>query len=183
MQGVALLPGSELRFWRASAPPTGRAGWPLISAAAAANRLERAGRRTGTPINPRGMAWSWMSDDRRGGQAPLSTSCPRAVCRHFKLLVNNARVAPGPVPAKARREWTGTMIIPIFHWTEVNVTHALATALIAWGAGASIINIGSNRVWGKSLSCSTSRRQAGLSCSSFPSIFAACDLQGTGWCV
>ncbi|WOD11390.1 SDR family NAD(P)-dependent oxidoreductase [Pseudomonas sp. NyZ704] len=139
MQGVALITGASSGFGAASARHLAAHCWPLIICGRRRERLDA----LATELAPITPVLALELDVRDATAVKRAIDELPAQFVGIQLLVNNAglALAPGPAQTVALSDWH-TMIDTNITGL-VNVTHALLPRLIAWGAGASIINIGS----------------------------------------
>ncbi|GAA6130065.1 SDR family NAD(P)-dependent oxidoreductase [Halopseudomonas sabulinigri] len=174
MQGVALITGATSGFGAASARRLAADGWALIICGRRQERLDA----LAAELSPSTPVLALQLDVRDAAAVKRAIDDLPLEFGDIQLLVNNAglALAPGPAQAVDLGDWH-TMIDTNITGL-VNVTHALLPRLIAWGAGASVINIGStasgnpypgSHVYGAS--------KAFVQQFSFN---LRCDLQGTG---
>lgn len=174
MQGVVLITGATSGFGAASARRLATQGWPLILCGRRQQRLDA----LAAELSQSTAVLTLQLDVRDAVAVKRAIDELPTAFSKIQVLVNNAglALAPGPAQAAALSDWH-TMIDTNVTGL-VNVTHALLPRLIAWGAGATVINIGStasgnpypgSHVYGAS--------KAFVQQFSFN---LRCDLQGTG---
>ncbi|SFB39326.1 SDR family NAD(P)-dependent oxidoreductase [Azotobacter beijerinckii] len=139
MSNIVFITGATSGFGRAAARRFAAAGWSLILTGRRLERLQ-------------------ALQDELGGQVPVHVAAldvrdaaavrqvvgelPEAF-RQVRALVNNAGLALAPQAAQQVELADWHTIIDTNVTGLVNVTHALLPTLIASGAGASIVNLGS----------------------------------------
>lgn len=136
---IAVITGATSGFGRAAAHRFAAAGWSLILTGRRSERLEALEAALGDSV----PVLTLTLDVRDAEAVANAVETLPADFREITCLVNNAGLALAPQPAQevALADWH-TMIDTNITGL-VNVTHALLPRLIASGAGASIINIGS----------------------------------------
>lgn len=136
---IAVITGATSGFGRAAAHRFAAAGWSLILTGRRSERLEALEEALGDSV----PVLTLTLDVRDAEAVANAMEALPADFREITCLVNNAGLALAPQPAQevALGDWH-TMIDTNITGL-VNVTHALLPRLIASGAGASIINIGS----------------------------------------
>lgn len=136
---IAVITGATSGFGRAAAHRFAAAGWSLILTGRRSERLEALEEALGDSV----PVLTLTLDVRDAEAVANAMEALPADFREITCLVNNAGLALAPQPAQevALADWH-TMIDTNITGL-VNVTHALLPRLIASGAGASIINIGS----------------------------------------
>lgn len=136
---IAVITGATSGFGRAAAHRFAAAGWSLILTGRRSERLEALEEALGDSV----PVLTLTLDVRDAEAVAKAVETLPADFREITCLVNNAGLALAPQPAQevALADWH-TMIDTNITGL-VNVTHALLPRLIASGAGASIINIGS----------------------------------------
>lgn len=174
MKGVALITGATSGFGAASARHLAARGWPLIICGRRRERLDA----LADELLSRTPVLALQLDVRDARAVKRAIDGLPAAFAGIQVLVNNAGLALAPGPAQSvELEQLHTMIDTNITGL-VNVTHAVLPRLIAWGAGATVINIGStaagnpypgSHVYGAS--------KAFVQQFSFN---LRCDLQGTG---
>lgn len=136
---VAFITGATSGFGAAAAHVFARAGWGVVLSGRRMARLEalKAELEAHVPVHI-------IELDVRDSAAVKAAvaSLPEAF-RDITALINNAGLALAPQPAQAVELQDWQTMIDTNVTGLVNVTHALLPTLIAHGAGASIINIGS----------------------------------------
>lgn len=138
MSKIVFITGATSGFGRATARRFAEAGWKLILTGRRTERLEALQQELAT--TPCHIITLDVRDATAVKQA--IAELPTAF-KPITALINNAGLALAPEPAQqvALEDWH-TMIDTNITGL-VNVTHALLPSLIATGAGASIINLGS----------------------------------------
>lgn len=136
---VAFITGATSGFGAAAAHIFARAGWGVVLSGRRMARLEalKAELEAHVPVHI-------IELDVRDNAAIKAAvaSLPEAF-RDVTALINNAGLALAPQPAQDVELQDWQTMIDTNVTGLVNVTHALLPTLIAHGAGASIINIGS----------------------------------------
>lgn len=138
MTNIVFITGATSGFGRATARRFAKAGWKLILTGRRTERLEELKQELSqVPIHIITLDVR-DADAVKKAVAELPTEFKR-----IKALINNAGLALAPEPAQkvALEDWH-TMIDTNVTGL-VNITHTLLPTLIATGAGASIINLGS----------------------------------------
>lgn len=139
MGDVVFITGATSGFGRAAARRFAQAGWSIVITGRREDRLKALADEL-LPLVP----VHYAALDVRDSEAvqKVVADLP-AEFKQVKTLLNNAGLALSPNPAQsvALEDWH-TMIDTNIKGL-VNVTHALLPTVIATGAGASIINIGS----------------------------------------
>ncbi len=138
-QKIVFITGATSGFGRATARRFAEAGWALVLTGRRSERLEELQDELSAKV-PVHIA---TLDVRHAGAVKEVVEQLPAEFRQIDCLVNNAGLALAPQPAQQvdLQDWH-TMIDTNITGL-VNVTHALLPTLIATGAGASIVNIGS----------------------------------------
>ena len=138
-QKIVFITGATSGFGRATARRFAEAGWALVLTGRRSERLEELQSELSAKV-PVHIA---TLDVRHAGAVKEVVEQLPAEFRQIDCLVNNAGLALAPQPAQQvdLQDWH-TMIDTNITGL-VNVTHALLPTLIATGAGASIVNIGS----------------------------------------
>ncbi|NHC10046.1 SDR family oxidoreductase [Stutzerimonas degradans] len=138
-QKIVFITGATSGFGRATARRFAEAGWALVLTGRRSERLEELQSELSAKV-PVHIA---TLDVRHAGAVKEVVEQLPAEFRQINCLVNNAGLALAPQPAQQvdLQDWH-TMIDTNITGL-VNVTHALLPTLIATGAGASIVNIGS----------------------------------------
>ncbi|MGM0982312.1 MAG: SDR family NAD(P)-dependent oxidoreductase [Pseudomonadota bacterium] len=136
---IAMITGATSGFGRAAAHRFAAAGWSLILTGRRTERLEALEQALGDKIRV-----LTLTLDVRDAEAVARAveELPDAF-REVTCLVNNAGLALAPKPAQEVDLADWHTMIDTNVTGLVNVTHAMLPRLIATGAGASIINIGS----------------------------------------
>ena len=139
MSKTAFITGATSGFGRACALRLGQAGWNLILTGRRQERLDALQEELGSRCQV--LTRSLDVRDPEAVQACVD-SLPAPLDR-IDLLLNNAGLALGTEPAQQcdLNEWKQMIDTNVLGLTTV--THALLPKLIATGAGASIINLGS----------------------------------------
>ena len=139
MQGAVLITGATSGFGAASARCLARQGWPLILCGRRLERLQALADELSelTSVLPLQLdVRDAIAVQRAIDELPEPFS-------GIQVLVNNAGLALAPGPAQAVELSDLHTMIDTNITGLVNVTHAVLPKLIAWGSGATIINIGS----------------------------------------
>ena len=136
---VVFITGATSGFGEAAAHVFAAAGWALVLSGRRLPRLEALKEKLGSEVPVHIIAL----DVRDNAAVTAAVAALPAEFRDITALINNAGLALAPQPAQevALSDWQ-TMIDTNVTGL-VNMTHALLPTLIAHGAGASIINIGS----------------------------------------
>ncbi|CAM3582093.1 SDR family NAD(P)-dependent oxidoreductase [Halomonas lysinitropha] len=136
---IAMITGATSGFGRAAAHRFAAAGWSLILTGRRTERLEALEQALGDKVRV-----LTLTLDVRDAEAVARAveELPDAF-RGVTCLVNNAGLALAPKPAQEVDLADWHTMIDTNVTGLVNVTHAMLPRLIATGAGASIINIGS----------------------------------------
>ncbi|VEC58800.1 oxidoreductase [Klebsiella aerogenes] len=131
----------DLGFWRSGSAGVADAGWSLVLSGRRYPRLKALQDRLAARV-PVHIIELDVRDSEAVAAAVASLPADFA---DITTLINNAGLALSPLPAQevALEDWK-TMIDTNVTGL-VTVTHALLPTLIRHGAGASIINIGSDR--------------------------------------
>jgi sulfoacetaldehyde reductase len=139
MTNTVFITGATSGFGKAAAQRFAASGWNVIITGRRKDRLEILKEELGL-LTSVYMAAMDVSD--RDSVTQVISSLPTKF-KTVKVLINNAGLALAPMPAQDVNldDWH-TMIDTNIKGL-VNVTHALLPTLIAVGAGASIINVGS----------------------------------------
>ena len=139
MSNIVFITGATSGFGRASARRFAAAGWSLILTGRRLERLQALQDELGAHV-PVHIAALDVRDEQAVRQ--VVAELPEGF-RQVKALINNAGLALAPQAAQQvdLADWH-TMIDTNIKGL-VNVTHALLPTLIATGAGASIVNLGS----------------------------------------
>lgn len=139
MANTVFITGATSGFGRAAARVFSAAGWSVVLTGRRGERLQA----LADELSSQSPVWFATLDVRDSAAVQALVAGLPAGFREIKTLVNNAGLALSPLPAQqvALEDWH-TMIDTNVTGL-VNVTHALLPTLIATGAGASIINIGS----------------------------------------
>ncbi len=138
MTNIVFITGATSGFGRATARRFAKAGWKLVLTGRRTERLEELKQELSqVPIHIITLDVR-DADAVKKAVAELPTEF-----KQIKALINNAGLALAPEPAQkvALEDWH-TMIDTNVTGL-VNITHTLLPTLIATGAGASIINLGS----------------------------------------
>lgn len=138
MTNIVFITGATSGFGRATARRFAKAGWKLILTGRRTERLEELKQELSqVPVHIITLDVR-DADAVKKAVAELPTEF-----KQIKALINNAGLALAPEPAQkvALKDWH-TMIDTNVTGL-VNITHTLLPTLIATGAGASIINLGS----------------------------------------
>ncbi|MFD1259643.1 SDR family NAD(P)-dependent oxidoreductase [Entomomonas asaccharolytica] len=138
MTNIVFITGATSGFGRATARRFAKAGWTLILTGRRAERLEALKQELSqVPVH------IIQLDVRDADAVKKAVAELPTEFKQIKALINNAGLALAPEPAQkvALEDWH-TMIDTNVTGL-VNVTHSLLPTLIATGAGASIINLGS----------------------------------------
>lgn len=136
---IAMITGATSGFGRASARRFADAGWSLILTGRRQERLDALKQELAERVEV-----LTLTLDVRDAEAVKQAvdSLPEAF-RGVTCLVNNAGLALAPQPSQRVDLADWHTMIDTNVTGLVNVTHAMLPLLIATGAGASIINIGS----------------------------------------
>ena len=136
---IAMITGATSGFGRAAARRFAAAGWSLILTGRRSERLKELEQELGDSVEV-----LTLTLDVRDAEAVARAveELPDAF-REVTCLVNNAGLALAPQPAQEVDLADWHTMIDTNVTGLVNVTHAMLPRLIATGAGASIINIGS----------------------------------------
>ncbi|MDW7748071.1 SDR family NAD(P)-dependent oxidoreductase [Halomonas sp.] len=136
---IAMITGATSGFGRAAARRFAADGWSLILTGRRSERLEALEQELSDSV-----AVLTLTLDVRDAEAVAHAvdELPEAF-REVTCLVNNAGLALAPKPAQEVDLADWHTMIDTNVTGLVNVTHAMLPRLIATGAGASIINIGS----------------------------------------
>ncbi|KHL68478.1 oxidoreductase [Pseudomonas flexibilis] len=139
MSNIVFITGATSGFGRASARRFAAAGWSLVLTGRRLERLQALQDELGAQV-PVHIAALDVRDEQAVRQ--VVAGLPTGL-RQVKALINNAGLALAPQAAQHvdLADWH-TMIDTNIKGL-VNVTHALLPTLIATGAGASIVNLGS----------------------------------------
>ena len=139
MSNIVFITGATSGFGRASARRFAAAGWSLVLTGRRLERLQALQDELGAQV-PVHIAALDVRDEQAVRQ--VIAGLPAGL-RQVKALINNAGLALAPQAAQHvdLADWH-TMIDTNIKGL-VNVTHALLPTLIATGAGASIVNLGS----------------------------------------
>ncbi|HLV17533.1 MAG TPA: SDR family NAD(P)-dependent oxidoreductase [Pseudomonas sp.] len=139
MSNIVFITGATSGFGRAAARRFAAAGWSLVLTGRRLERLQALQDELGTKV-PVHIAALDVRDEQAVRQ--VVAELPENF-RQVKALINNAGLALAPQAAQNvdLADWH-TMIDTNIKGL-VNVTHALLPTLIATGAGASIVNLGS----------------------------------------
>lgn len=138
MANIVFITGATSGFGRATARRFAQAGWKLILTGRRTERLKALQQElSSVPTHIITL------DVRDANAVKKAVEELPSEFRNIKALINNAGLALAPEPSQkvALEDWH-TMIDTNITGL-VNVTHALLPTLIATGAGASIINLGS----------------------------------------
>lgn len=139
MSNIVFITGATSGFGQASARRFAAAGWSLILTGRRLERLQalQAELASQVPVHIAAL-------DVRDAQAvqQVVAELPEGF-RQVKALINNAGLALAPQPADKVDLSDWHTMIDTNITGLVNVTHALLPSLIATGAGASIVNLGS----------------------------------------
>lgn len=139
MKGAVFITGATSGFGEACARHMAAQGWPLIITGRRKERLEALQQVLGKQTQV-----MYLQLDVRDAKAVKSAieNLPNEFS-NVQVLVNNAGLALAPEPAQSVDIEDWHTMIDTNITGLVNVTHALLASLISFGAGASIINIGS----------------------------------------
>lgn len=139
MDKTVFITGATSGFGRASARRFAAAGWTLALAGRRFERLQA----LQEELAPQAEVHIYRLDVRDADAVRAVAAELPPVFARLRTLVNNAglALAPAKAPKVALEDWH-TMIDTNVTGL-VNVTHALLPALIAYGRGASIVNLGS----------------------------------------
>jgi len=138
-QKIVFITGATSGFGRATARRFAEAGWALVLTGRRSERLEELQSELSAKV-PVHIA---TLDVRHAGAVKEVVEQLPAEFRQIDCLVNNAGLALAPQPAQQVDLADWHTMIDTNITGLVNVTHALLPTLIATGAGASIVNIGS----------------------------------------
>ncbi|MCQ4273824.1 SDR family oxidoreductase [Stutzerimonas degradans] len=138
-QKIVFITGATSGFGRATARRFAEAGWALVLTGRRSERLEELQAELSAKV-PVHIA---TLDVRHAGAVKEVVEQLPAEFRQIDCLVNNAGLALAPQPAQQVDLADWHTMIDTNITGLVNVTHALLPTLIATGAGASIVNIGS----------------------------------------
>ncbi|MDZ7852179.1 MAG: SDR family NAD(P)-dependent oxidoreductase [Halomonas sp.] len=136
---IAMITGATSGFGRAAAHRFAAAGWSLILTGRRTERLEALEQALGDKVR----VLTLTLDVRDAEAVARAVEELPAEFREVTCLVNNAGLALAPKPAQEVDLADWHTMIDTNITGLVNVTHAMLARLIATGAGASIINIGS----------------------------------------
>lgn len=139
MSDIAFITGATSGFGRAAARRFADAGWSLVLTGRRQERLDELKHELEGQVSVHTI----VLDVRDGDAVKQAIDALPEAFKHVKVLINNAGLALAPQPSQTvdLKDWH-TMIDTNITGL-VNVTHALLDTLIAYGAGASIINVGS----------------------------------------
>lgn len=136
---IAMITGATSGFGRAAAYRFAADGWSLILTGRRSERLEALEQELGDRVR----VLTLTLDVRDAEAVARAVEALPAEFREVTCLVNNAGLALAPKPAQEVDLADWHTMIDTNVTGLVNVTHAMLPRLIATGAGASIINIGS----------------------------------------
>ncbi|MGM0535492.1 MAG: SDR family NAD(P)-dependent oxidoreductase, partial [Pseudomonadota bacterium] len=136
---IAMITGATSGFGRAAARRFAAAGWSLILTGRRSERLEELKQELEESIEVLAITL----DVRDAEAVARAVEALPDAFREVTCLVNNAGLALAPKPAQEVELADWHTMIDTNVTGLVNVTHAVLPLLIATGAGASIINIGS----------------------------------------
>ncbi len=136
---VAFITGATSGFGAAAAHVFARAGWGVVLSGRRIARLEALKAELGAHVPVHIIEL----DVRDNAAVKAAVAHLPEGFRDITALINNAGLALAPQPAQAVELQDWQTMIDTNVTGLVNVTHALLPTLIAHGAGASIINIGS----------------------------------------
>ena len=136
---IAMITGATSGFGRAAARRFAAAGWSLILTGRRSERLKELEQELGDSVE----VLTLTLDVRDAEAVAHAVEALPAEFREVTCLVNNAGLALAPQPAQEVDLADWHTMIDTNVTGLVNVTHAMLPRLIATGAGASIINIGS----------------------------------------
>ncbi|MBB3185349.1 sulfoacetaldehyde reductase [Halomonas fontilapidosi] len=136
---IAMITGATSGFGRAAARRFAAAGWSLILTGRRSERLKELEQELGDSVE----VLTLTLDVRDAEAVAQAVEALPAEFREVTCLVNNAGLALAPQPAQEVDLADWHTMIDTNVTGLVNVTHAMLPRLIATGAGASIINIGS----------------------------------------
>ena len=139
MQGAVLITGATSGFGAASARCLARQGWPLILCGRRLERLQA----LADELSELTSVLPLQLDVRDAIAVQRAIDELPELFSGIQVLVNNAGLALAPGPAQAVELSDLHTMIDTNITGLVNVTHAVLPRLIAWGSGATIINIGS----------------------------------------
>ncbi|TDR56299.1 sulfoacetaldehyde reductase [Halomonas ventosae] len=136
---IAMITGATSGFGRAAARRFAADGWSLILTGRRSERLEALEQELSDSV----AVLTLTLDVRDAEAVARAVEALPAEFREVTCLVNNAGLALAPKPAQEVDLADWHTMIDTNVTGLVNVTHAMLPRLIATGAGASIINIGS----------------------------------------
>ena len=136
---IAMITGATSGFGRAAARRFATAGWSLILTGRRSERLKELEQELGDSVE----VLTLTLDVRDAEAVKRAVEALPDAFREVTCLVNNAGLALAPQPAQEVDLADWHTMIDTNVTGLVNVTHAMLPRLIATGAGASIINIGS----------------------------------------
>lgn len=136
---IAMITGATSGFGRAAARRFAADGWSLILTGRRSERLEALEQELSDSVE----VLTLTLDVRDAEAVARAVETLPAEFREVTCLVNNAGLALAPKPAQEVDLADWHTMIDTNVTGLVNVTHAMLPRLIATGAGASIINIGS----------------------------------------
>lgn len=136
---IAMITGATSGFGRAAARRFAADGWSLILTGRRSERLEALEQELSDSV----AVLTLTLDVRDAEAVARAVETLPAEFREVTCLVNNAGLALAPKPAQEVDLADWHTMIDTNVTGLVNVTHAMLPRLIATGAGASIINIGS----------------------------------------
>ncbi|WP_280549662.1 MULTISPECIES: SDR family NAD(P)-dependent oxidoreductase [unclassified Halomonas] len=136
---IAMITGATSGFGRAAAYRFAAAGWSLVLTGRRSERLEALEQELGDRVR----VLTLTLDVRDAEAVARAVEALPAEFREVTCLVNNAGLALAPKPAQEVDLADWHTMIDTNVTGLVNVTHAMLPRLIATGAGASIINLGS----------------------------------------
>ncbi|MCL7940583.1 SDR family NAD(P)-dependent oxidoreductase [Halomonas sp. ATCH28] len=136
---IAMITGATSGFGRAAARRFAADGWSLILTGRRSERLEALEQELEGKVE----VLTLTLDVRDAEAVARAVEALPAGFREVTCLVNNAGLALAPKPAQEVDLADWHTMIDTNVTGLVNVTHAMLPRLIATGAGASIINIGS----------------------------------------
>jgi sulfoacetaldehyde reductase len=139
MSNIVFITGATSGFGRASARRFAAAGWSLVLTGRRLERLQALQDELGAQV-PVHIAALDVRDEQAVRQ--VIAGLPAGL-RQVKALINNAGLALAPQAAQHVNLADWHTMIDTNIKGLVNVTHALLPTLIATGAGASIVNLGS----------------------------------------
>ncbi|MCF7200744.1 SDR family NAD(P)-dependent oxidoreductase [Pseudomonas oligotrophica] len=138
-QKIVFITGATSGFGRATARRFAEAGWALVLTGRRSERLEALQQELAAKVP---VHIATLDVRHAGAVRDVVEQLPEAF-RQVHCLVNNAGLALAPQPAQQVDLADWHTMIDTNVTGLVNVTHALLPTLIATGAGASIVNIGS----------------------------------------